>query len=249
MAEEEQIVRKRVHTGIPGLDDLVEGGFPENTVNLIAGPTGSAKSLFGMQYIHSGARDYNDIGIYLTLEERKENIKKAMKCFGMEVDRYEKEGKLILVDVGKIRTKLRSEKDIRKGIVGFGKLQNFLENFLKSTKANRLVLDSITAAGLYYKETEILRQELFAFTAFLQKMNITSLLITESMNETGEVTRYGVEQFVADSFINLGLERISGELRRTITIRKMRFTKHNTRVHPLLISQNGIVIEAEAEVF
>jgi len=228
---------------------LIEGGFPENTVNLVAGPTGSAKSLFGMQFIFNGAKDYKDVGVYLTLEERKENIKKAMECFGMDVATYEKEGILILVDVGKIRSKFHSEDDIKKGIVGFAKLQNFLGNFLKSTKAKRLVLDSITAAGLFYKENELLRQELFAFTSFLQNLNITSLLITESLNESGDKTRYGVEQFIADSFINLGLERMSGELRRSITIRKMRFTRHNTKVHPLLITPNGIVIEAEAEVF
>jgi KaiC/GvpD/RAD55 family RecA-like ATPase len=240
---------KRVRTGIPGLDDLIEGGFPAYTVNLVAGPSGSAKSLFGMQFIQSGAKDHDEIGIYLTLEESKENIHRAMKCFNMSVEKYEKKGTLILVDVGKIRRKLRKEDDIKKGIVGFAKLQNFLENFLKSTQAKRLVLDSITAAGLFYKENEILRQELFAFTSFLQNMEITSLLITESMNEAGDVTRYGVEQFIADSFINLGLERVSGELRRSITIRKMRFTKHDTSVHPLLITNNGIVIEAEAEVF
>jgi KaiC/GvpD/RAD55 family RecA-like ATPase len=240
---------KRIHTGIPGLDDLIEGGFPANTVNLVAGPSGSAKSLFGMQFIQSGAKDHGEIGIYLTLEESKENIQRAMKCFNMDVEKYEKNGTLILVDVGKIRRKLRKEDDVKKGIVGFAKLQNFLENFLKSTNAKRLVLDSITAAGLFYKESEILRQELFAFTSFLQNMEITSLLITESMNESGDVTRYGVEQFIADSFINLGLERVSGELRRSITIRKMRFTKHDTSVHPLLITNNGIVIEAEAEVF
>ncbi len=239
----------RVHTGIPGLDELTEGGFPENTVNLVAGPTGSAKTLFGMQFIYYGAKDYNDIGIYLTLEERRENLQRAMKSFGMDVDKYEKDGKVILVDVGKIRKKLHSEKDVKKGIVGFAKLQNFLESFLKSTQAKRLVLDSITAAGLFYKEPEILRQELFAFTAFLQEMEITSLVITESLNEIGDVTRYGVEQFIADSFITLGLERISGELRRSITIRKMRFTRHNTKVHPLLIMSDGIVIEPESEVF
>jgi KaiC/GvpD/RAD55 family RecA-like ATPase len=249
MVRERSFPGKRVHTGVPGLDELTGGGFAEHTVNLVAGPTGSAKTLFGMQFVYNGAKDYDDTGIFLTLEERKENLKRAMKCFGMNVDKYEKEGKLILIDVGKLRTKLRSEKDVKKGIVGFAKLQNFLESFLKSTKANRLVLDSITAAGLFYKEPELLRQELFAFTAFLQEKEITSLLITESLNETGDVTRYGVEQFVADSFINLGLERISGELRRSITIRKMRFTRHNTKVHPLLIMNNGIVIEPESEVF
>jgi KaiC/GvpD/RAD55 family RecA-like ATPase len=239
----------RVRTGIPGLDDLIEGGFPDKTVNLVVGPTGSAKTLFGMQFIYAGAKDFDEVGIYLTLEERRENIQRAMKGFGMDVEKYEKEGKLILVDVGKIRTKVPSDGDLKKVTVGFGKLTNFLEKFLKSTKAKRLVLDSITAAGLYYKEQDVMRQELFAFTSFLQNTDITSLFITESLNETGDMTRYGVEQFIADSFINLGLERVGTELRRTITVRKMRFTRHNTRVHPLLITNKGIVIESEAEVF
>jgi KaiC/GvpD/RAD55 family RecA-like ATPase len=249
LAKKKTNVDGRVHTGIPGLDDLLEGGFPEKTVNLVVGPTGSAKTLFGMQFIYSGAKDFDEVGIYLTLEERRENIQRAMKGFGMDVEKYEKEGKLILVDVGKIRTKGPSDGDQKRVTVGFGKLTNFLQKFLKSTKAKRLVLDSITAAGLYYKEQEVMRQELFAFTSFLQSTDITSVLITESLNETGDLTRYGVEQFIADSFINLGLERVGTELRRTITVRKMRFTRHNTKVHPLLISNNGIVIEAEAEVF
>lgn len=249
MGAKRKHTEKRVHTGIPGLDHLIEGGFPENTVNLVVGPTGSAKTLFGMQFIYAGAKDFDEVGVYLTLEERKENIQRAMRSFGMDVDKYEKEGKLILVDVGKIRMKAPSEGDSKRVTVGFGKLTNFLENFLKSTKAKRLVLDSVTAAGLYYKEEEVLRQELFAFTSFLQNTNITSLLITESLNETGDAPRYGMEQFIADSFINLGLERVGTELRRTITVRKMRFTRHNTKVHPLLITESGIVIEAEAEVF
>lgn len=240
---------KRVHTGIPGLDELIGGGFPENTVNLVAGPTGSAKTLFGMQFVYSGAVEYDDVGLYVTLEERKENIQKAMRTFGMDVDAAEADGKMILVDVSRIRAKLHSDGDTMRGMVGFSKLQNFLMNFLAATKAKRFVLDSITAAGLFYKENELMRQELFAFTAFLQEMEVTSLLISESTNETGDQTRYGVEQFVSDSFINLGLERLSGELRRSITVRKMRFTKHNTRVHPLLITKRGILIESEAEVF
>jgi KaiC/GvpD/RAD55 family RecA-like ATPase len=249
LAKKKAKIDGRVHTGIPGLDDLLEGGFPEKTVNLVVGPTGSAKTLFGMQFIYSGAKDFDEVGIYLTLEERRENIQRAMKGFGMDVEKYEKEGKLILVDVGKIRTKASSEGDIKRVTVGFNKLTNFLQKFLKSTKAKRLVLDSITAAGLSYKEQEVMRQELFAFTSFLQSTDITAVLITESLNETGDMTRYGVEQFIADSFINLGLERVGTELRRTITVRKMRFTRHNTKVHPLLITNNGIIIEAEAEVF
>jgi KaiC/GvpD/RAD55 family RecA-like ATPase len=240
---------QRVSTGIPGLDEMIEGGFPTETVNLISGPAGSAKSLLGMQFIYTGARDHDEVGVYLTLEERRENLRRAMTNFDMDIEKYEKEGKIFLMDIGKIRARVRSEAGVKRGMVGFEKLIDFLANFLKTTNAKRIVLDSISAAGIYYHSSEELRQELFSFVVFLQEMKITSLLITESLNDTGDNTPYGIEQFITDSFLNLALEKVSGDLRRSITVRKMRFTKHDTRVHPFLITKKGIVIYSETEVF
>ncbi|MGB9636725.1 MAG: ATPase domain-containing protein, partial [Thermoplasmata archaeon] len=70
---------------------------------------------------------------------------------------------------------------------------------------------------------------------------------TESI-ENGPYTRFGVEQFVCDSFIVLGLEEIKGTLRRTILIRKMRFTKHDTAKHPFIIGTRGVEIGASEKV-
>jgi circadian clock protein KaiC len=117
------------------------------------------------------------------------------------------------------------------------------------TGAKRFALDSVTAVGLYYEDSPgVLRRELFKFAGFLKEKDITSLLITESI-ENGQLTRYGIEQFIADSFIVFGLEDMKGELRRTVTVRKMRFTKHDTMKHPMLITSSGINVSAESKVF
>jgi len=232
----------RVRTGIPGLDDLIRGGFPENSVNLVSGPAGSGKTLLATQFFFRGARQEDECGLYLVLEENRSSIIRAMNGFGMDLEEPETQDKLFLIDLGELRA------DDGRRAIGFEEIREFLENFIKKTNLKRLVLDSLPVVGLYYHKVEDFRQEYFSFSRFLREQNLTSLLISESL-EDGGLTRFGIEQFVADSFIVLGLEEVRGELRRTITVRKMRFTKHDSAKHPFLITGRGIeVISGEKVV-
>ena len=72
-------------------------------------------------------------------------------------------------------------------------------------------------------------------------------LIAESP-DAHALTAHGVEQFIADSFVHLGLEEVKGELRRTLTVRKMRFTKHDTAKHPMYITPKGLAVAADEKV-
>lgn len=238
---------RRIPTGIEGLDDLVEGGFPERTVNLVSGPAGSGKTLLSMQYLYNGARTYGDVGLFLTLEEQAANLHRAMSRYGIAVEKYEKEGKLYIMDVGELRSECDVEEERETGLVRFDTLQDLIEKHLEISHAKRLVVDSLTAVGLHYLSVEELRREMFRFARFLRKKDMTSFLVTESI-EGGRLTRYDVEQFVSDSLIVLGLEDVKGELRRTLTVRKMRFTKHDTAKHPFLITSTGMEVSAEEKV-
>ena len=241
------VTKARVPTGISGLDELISGGFAGITVNLVSGPAGSAKSLMATQYIYNGVKSLNEVGIYLTLEEPRENVIRAMSAYDMDPTKYEEEGKFILLDLGEVRRRIDASDE--EGVVGFEGLTELLKNMLEFTKAKRLAIDSVTAVGLYYEDSPgKLRRELFRFCGFLKERDITTLLVTESI-EGEQLTRYGVEQFIADSFIVFGLEDVKGELRRTITVRKMRFTKHDTMKHPMLITSTGINVSAESKVF
>jgi len=238
----------RVPTGIEGLDELLRGGFPENTVNLVSGPAGSAKSLLSLQFLYNGAKLYGDTGVYITLEESRENIDRALQNYGMEYDKFESEGKLYIIDLGDLRKECNLDEEMEVGLLAFSTLNEFLQKHLNVTNAKRLVIDSVTAVGLYYQSVEVLRREMFRFSRMLKDHKVTSVLITESIEGQGQLTRYGIEQFIADSFIVMGLEDVKGELRRTITVRKARFTKHDTAIHPLLITNTGIEVSAEERV-
>jgi len=209
----------RVKTGIAGLDVLAKGGFPTNSVNLVSGPAGSGKTLLATQFFFNGARDNGDAGLYIVLEENRENIIRAMRNFEMDLEGPEDEGRLFLIDLGEMRT----EQD--RGVVSFREIMDFLESFI----------------------AEEFREELFTFSRYLRQQDLTTILITESLEDQG-LTRFGVEQFVADSFIVLGLEDVRGELRRTLTVRKMRFTKHDTAKHPFLITPRGIEVMSGEKV-
>ncbi len=237
----------RVKSGIEGLDELAGGGFPNETVNLLSGPAGSAKSLFGIQYVHNGAVENDDVGIFITLEESRDSVLRAAKSYGMDLESLEKSGKLHLLDFGEIRTDIDMGQEMELGVVSFKNLRDFLTKLIQKTGATRLVIDSISAIGLYYSNMDELRRELFAFCRFLKGQKITSLLITEAVEN--QKTRFDVEQFVADSIISLGYENVDGEYRRTITIYKMRFTKHEPYKHPFLISKTGIEIDSEEIIY
>jgi KaiC/GvpD/RAD55 family RecA-like ATPase len=233
--------RKATH--IPGLDELINGGFPDGTINLITGPPGSAKSLFGVEYLYNGARFDDEPGIYLSLEESRESILRAANSYGLQLETFEKEGKAYLIDLGKMRVECSTAEELEWGLASFETLQDFLKNHLTFSGAKRLVLDSVTAVGVYYKSNELFRRELFKFSRFLRDSNITTILISETAGD-GD-SRYGIEEFIADSLVKLDYESASGEYRRTLTVKKMRFTKHDPLKHPFLIMENGIEVSPD----
>jgi KaiC/GvpD/RAD55 family RecA-like ATPase len=221
----------------------MENGFPQHTINLLSGPPGSAKSLFGLQYIYNGAKYANEPGIFLALEESRENIVRAAHSYGMDLEAMEKAQLLYIIDLGKMRMESSAMEEIEWSLVSFETLQDFLRNHLSFSHAKRLVLDSITAAGIYYTSPEQMRRELFRFSRFLRDSGVTSILISETVD--GRDSRYGIEEFISDSFIRLDYESTSGEYRRTLTVRKMRFTKHDPLKHPFLIMENGIEVSPD----
>ena len=232
---------ERLATGVEGFDGLVQGGFPAGTVNLVTGPAGSGKSLFALHFCYTGARAAEP-AMYVVLEETKASLQRVMRTFGMGLEELERSGRFLMIDLGELRVSGTDGSPI-----GFRELQEFLASALKAARVKRLVIDSVSAIALHYPSPGEFRERLFAFSRFLREREVTSLLIAESQDERG-LTSHGVEQFIADSVVHLGLEEVKGELRRTLTVRKMRFTKHDATKHPMRITSTGLVVAADEKV-
>jgi KaiC/GvpD/RAD55 family RecA-like ATPase len=233
---------ERLATGIEGFDRLVQGGFPARTVNLVAGPPGSGKSLFGLHFCYNGARQFGEPAMYLVLEETKASLQRVMRTFGMDYEDLERSERCLMIDLGELRVA-----GPEGSAIGFREIQDFLASSLKTAHVRRLVIDSLSAIGLHYASPGEFRERLFGFSRFLRDQEVTTLLIAESP-DAHALTAHGVEQFIADSFVHLGLEEVKGELRRTLTVRKMRFTKHDTTKHPMYITPTGLTVAADEKV-
>ena len=130
----------RVRSGIPGLDELIEGGFIEGASVLLSGGAGCGKTIFSMEYIYKGAELYNEPGIFISMEEGATNIWWNMKNFRWNLTKYEQDGLLKLYRVGMIEPSEFANK--------FSDEIDKIKMMVTQMGAKRLVIDSTTAFGM-----------------------------------------------------------------------------------------------------
>ncbi len=118
----------RVKTGIPGFDELIEGGIPKGFNVLLVGQPGTGKTIFGMQYLMTGAQN-DEKGIYVSLDSSNDRVREQCRQFGWDIDKFEKEDKIMLLKVPLDKPKIN--------------LFDILEEEVKSFRATRLVFDSL----------------------------------------------------------------------------------------------------------
>jgi KaiC/GvpD/RAD55 family RecA-like ATPase len=220
---------ERISSGIPGLDKLMEGGFVKGSTNLIAGSTGACKTIFGCQFIWHGLQN-NENGVYITLEERPEDIMEDVARFGWDFKKY--------IDTNKFA--------INQIIPGnVEELKDLIINLAKRVNAGRFVLDSISLATVSWKERPeerfMLRIKTFDLIRTLKTLKLTSLLISEVPTGAVKLSRYGFEEFMVDGIIVLKILPVDIPM-RAIQILKMRRTSHNIEVHPFEITNKGLVV-------
>jgi len=223
---------ERVETGIPGLDKLIEGGFVKGSVNLLAGAAGTGKTIFGCQFLLHGLRK-NEPGVFLTLEQEKDEILKDVSVFGWdkEFEMYTK--KKIFTLASEFPSKISD-------------LKSKISDLLERTNAKRFVLDSLTVIEMGWgeiREVGKIRREVFDLIRSLKRMGVTSLLISEIQEGKG-VSYFGFEEFIVDTVIILHyLEYAAGGTPRSLIVKKMRRTKHASEIFPFTITKKGIVVK------
>jgi KaiC/GvpD/RAD55 family RecA-like ATPase len=219
---------ERIKSGIPGFDELMEGGFEEGSINLLTGKTGTGKSIFSFQFIYNGAIEHGDVGLYITTEETGNNIKKQAERFGWDIKSAEKKGliKIMAVDPFDLET-----------------LADKITESVNMQKAKRVVIDSVSMFELYMQDAYKVRKSLFKVIQKLRDTKKTSILVAEILEESKGLSRCGVIEFMVDSVIILQYLGIA-KYKRSLSIRKMRMTDHSTDIHPFEIKRNGIEVHS-----
>lgn len=225
-------VFEKITTGISGLDVLLEGGLPKNHTILLAGTSGSGKSIFSMQFLMAGAQK-GEPGLYITFEEDEESILKIHSEFSWDLKKYLKDDLIRIIRYDPYR---------------FQDIMDIVSSNIKQMNAKRVVIDSVSAIGLYIQDVREIRKTLVDIQSLVKNTDCTALIITEAPSDNPKkLSRFDVEEFVADGIIVLYYMPVSNEYTRGIFIWKMRGTNHSRKIHPFKITPDGITVYPKEE--
>ncbi len=236
-------------TGIPGFDELCEGGLIRDRSYLVAGPSGSGKTIFAMQFLVNGAEQYKEPGIFIATEERPQNLRENFSVFGWDLEKLEDENMLAIIDATSAKVGLPTDErfvDVRPFDT-----RSLIDNIITiqdEIGALRAALDSTTALGFAIQDPAKFRVELLKISTTLEILGLTSIMTAEVI-ESGMISRFGVENFVTEGSIVLYYTRSENVRIRSLEIYKMRGTNHSKKIHPYDITSEGIVVHSREEMF
>ncbi|MFA6064474.1 MAG: ATPase domain-containing protein [archaeon] len=229
----------RVRTGVKGFDELIGGGFERESIVLLVGASGTGKTILSMQFLYKGIKEYDEPGVLLSFEEERDQLFKHANQFGWDFEKLEKEDKFrLLVFKPHQVTKILEE--------GGGQIRDALAE----VGAKRIVVDSITAYGLLFRDEYKRREKVLEFFNLLRKWGVTSLVVCEDSPKDVE-EQEGSIGFISDAIVSLYYDQDSekGIRVHSLEVLKMRGTKHTNKVCAVNFEEEGITVYPDVEVF
>ncbi len=223
-------VKKRVATGVPGLDPLIEGGIQVGDFVILAGGVGAGKTTFCAQYIVNAIKLYNEPAVFATFEEDIRSLKSNMLRYGIDLGALEDTGKLKLLDL-----------EVLEGS-GMGANIEALLSAVDEVQAKRLVVDSLTAFLSGAKEKFDYNFMMHLIYKTLKRENITTIMTISKPQNSMEAAS-AIEEFIADGIFQLeNYVNQHMELKTRFIVRKMRGTDHSRKYHTVAFTQSGVEI-------
>ena len=246
---------EREPTGIKGFDELVQGGIPTGNNILVTGAPGTGKSIFSMQFLYNGAVKYKQKGVYISFEQNISDLYTQAKQLGMDFEDLEKQGlvKFIFIDI--------TQRQLAEGETHIDLIQKEIQQF----NAKRIVIDSLSplanipiapdelmSYGLISEVSSFMpnisqelmtRFQVHRLIMVLKRMPGTAIVISEIPRESVWLSSDRVSEFMADGVILMTYEQGESSMNRTLSIEKMRATKHEESIRPISITNKGLVVK------
>ncbi len=247
---------ERVKTGLPGLDEMLKGGFPKGRAILVSGACGTGKTIASMQYLYNGVMEYSEPGVFVTFDEIPEKIRQDMESFNWDLKELEKNKLLAIVDATSARVGTTSEEEhaLSPSQLDLDRLLVDILKIVNKIGAKRLVIDSIPAMAFQLDKQSEIRRAILKLVYVLSKKELTTIMTSEIPEQSSGLglpqtfSKFEVEEYVADGVIVLSFLGTGATATRTIYIRKMRGTKHDADIHPLEIAGNGMTVKKIEDV-
>ncbi|WP_181693105.1 KaiC domain-containing protein [Natronomonas sp. LN261] len=228
----------RIELGVQGLDQMIQGGVPERSLMVAMGSAGTGKTTFGLQFLDHGLAE-GEKGVYITLEESAQAVERAAEEKDWSFREYLDEDRLAIVDLDPIEM-ANSLTSIR------GDLPRLISEF----GADRLVLDSVSLLEMMYDSQAKRRTEIFDFTKSLKRAGVTTMLTSEASDQDPYTSKHGIIEYLTDAVFVLQYVRSEfGETRLAVEIQKIRNANHSRETKPYEITDEGISVYRQADIF
>ncbi|CAN5473615.1 hypothetical protein BH23BAC1_BH23BAC1_20770 [soil metagenome] len=178
-------------SGIEGLDEITEGGFPKGRTTLICGGTGCGKTLMAMEFLLNGLTIYDEPGVFMAFEETFEELAMIVASLGFDLKALETQKKLKVDHVHVDRSEIEETGDY--DLEGLFIRLNYA---IDSVGAKRVVLDTIESLFSGLSNQSILRAELRRLSRWLKDKGVTAVITGERGDAS--LTRQGLEEYVSD---------------------------------------------------
>lgn len=223
----------KTKTGVTGLDEILFGGFPFNNLIVLSGDPGAGKSIFCLQYIYNGIEKYDENGVFISLGPSEQELLDTATLFGWDLQALIDKGKLALETIE---------------VYDFEKLQARVDELVKRVGAKRLVIDPGVVFRLYFEKELDARKKIVKMGRKLKEMGITTI-ITNELNVSGRDSLFGLEEYAADGVVLLYHTKVKDRFIRGIGVLKMRKSKTSERLHPIRITETGLQVLPNQELF
>ena len=247
---------RKIATGISGLDELVGGGFPEGRVILTIGGPGTGKTILCSQFLYKGIYENQENGVFVSLDESKDHFYSEMQQFGWDFRKAEEERKFAFLDatrmsrVAMLKEKLYKEesRNLRGRKLSIDKLIEDLQAMIVTTKAKRVVVDTLAALTYRFPDPIERRTAVVDLIESLADLGVTSLVTTE-LGYLGLERNAVEEEFLVHGVIMMQTLFSGGTTTRAIQVEKMREAKVNPSLVPYSIDQNGVQVFPNMPLF
>lgn len=216
----------RISSGNADLDQMCGGGFFRDSVILLSGATGTGKTLTVTQFLQGGAAA-GERCLLLAFEESREQLFRNASGWGVDFEQMERDGLLrVMCDYPEV--------------VGLEDWLVTIQRLVEEFKPTRVALDSLSALERV-GSPKAFREFVIGVTSFLKQQEVTGLFTatTSSLLGGASITDTHIST-LTDSIILLRYVEMFGEMKRGITVLKMRGSVHDKQIREFTIDQRGM---------
>ena len=221
----------RVQTGVPGLDDMLHGGFLPGSVALIRGAPGTGKTSLALQYLIHGAMEQDEPGLLISFEEFPQSLYRDADSLGWDLKPLEEDNRLRLMFTSP-----------EVFLASLETPESPLEQALQQSNVCRLVLDSISHFNRLAADDKELRHIYTRVANGLRREGVTSLLLGEESRSEATRTDRGGLSFLVDAIILMRYVEIESAIQRAVVVLKMRGSGHTKEIRRYEIHCGGLAV-------